>query len=96
MLLGALRKAGAAGQAAALASRAAANTPLDHPAGVAVLLGALREAGAAEQAAALVGQLAEAGLFRLFLRQQDVRDRFRFGREADGSPAGRWGWDDLD
>ena len=53
-LLDRLREAGAAEQAAALASRAAAHIPLDHPGGVARLLGALREVGAAEQAAALL------------------------------------------
>jgi hypothetical protein len=57
---------------------------------VARLLGALRKAGADGQAAALVGQLAEADMFGLFLEQQVVRDRFRFGGEADGSPSGPW------
>ena len=53
-LLDRLREAGAAEQAAALASRAAAHIPLDHPGGVARLLDRLREAGAAEQADALL------------------------------------------
>jgi hypothetical protein len=35
-------------------------------------------------------------MFELFLRQQGDRDRFRFGREADGSPAEPWAWDDLE
>jgi len=34
-------------------------------------------------------------MFGLFGRQQGGRDRFQFGREADGSPSGPWGWDDL-
>jgi hypothetical protein len=68
----------------------------DDPAAVARLLDSLREAGAAEQATALASRLPGAGLFGLFLEQQGGRDRFRFGREADGSPASPWGWDDLD
>ena len=59
-------------------------------------LGELREAGAAEQAAALASRLPGAGMFELFREHEDRQDRFRFGREADGSPAGRWGWEDLD
>ena len=35
-------------------------------------------------------------MFGLFLEQQGTQDRFRFGREAGGSPSGPWGWDDLD
>lgn len=60
------------------------------------LLGRLREAGAAKQAAALAERLPGAGLFELFRKQEGRQDQFRFGREADGSPAGRWGWEDLD
>ena len=74
----------------------AAHAALDDPHAVARLLDALREAGAPEQAAALASRLPGAGMFELFLKQQDRQDRFRFGREADGSPAGPWGWDDLD
>ena len=62
---------------------------------MAFLLNRLRKAGAAEQAAALASRLAEAGMFRLFLEQQDGQDRFWFGRQADGSPSEPWGWDDL-
>ena len=63
---------------------------------VARLLDRLREVGADEQAAVLVCRLPAAGLFRLFLMQHDNGGQFRFGREADGTPAARWGWDDLD
>ena len=94
-LLDGLREAGAAEQAAALASRAAAHAPLDNPGGVAVLLDVLRAAGARKQAAALASRLPEVGMFGLFLEQQGGRDRFRFGREADGSPSAPWAWDDL-
>ena len=96
-LLDSLREAGADEQAAALLARdPAAHAPLDDPVGVARLLGSLREAGADEQAAALAGQLPAAGMFQLFLEQNGPADQFRFGREADGTPAAPWGWEDLD
>jgi len=95
-LLDSLREAGAQDQAAALARRAAAHVALDNTYGVPGLLDSLREAGAQDQAAALAGRLPGAGMFELFLEQEDRQDRFRFGREADGSPAGPWGWEDLD
>ena len=60
------------------------------------LLHQLREAGAQEQATALADRLPGAGMFEFFREQEDRQDRFRFGREADGSPAGPWGWEDLD
>ena len=65
-------------------------------AAVARLLARLRQAGAREQAAALADRLPGAGLFNLFREQDSRQDRFRFGREADGSPAEPWGWEDLD
>ena len=96
LLLDSLREAGAHEQAAALAGRAAAHAPLDDPCGVASLLDSLRQAGAHEQAAALAGRLPTAGMFGLFLEQKGLADQFRFGREADGTPAAPWGWEDLD
>jgi len=63
---------------------------------LAALLHRLREAGAQEQVSALASRLPGAGMFSLFLKEQDGQDRFQFGQEADGSPAGPWGWDDLD
>jgi hypothetical protein len=63
---------------------------------VAALLDSLREAGAHEQATALAGRLPAAGQFKLFLKQNGLADQFRFGREADGTPATPWGWEDLD
>ena len=95
-LLDRLRRAGAHEQAATLADRAAAHATLDDPRGVARLLTSLRDAGAHEQAATLVGRLPDVGLFRLFLEQNGFADQFRFGREADGTPATPWGWEDLD
>jgi hypothetical protein len=69
---------------------------LDDPYGVASLLDRLREAGAHEQAAALTARLPATGMFELFLEQKGAADQFRFGREADGTPAAPWGWEDLD
>ena len=63
---------------------------------MAALLDSLRQAGAHDQAAALIGRLPAIGMFRLFLEQQGLADQFRFGREADGTPATPWGWEDLD
>jgi hypothetical protein len=97
VLLRKLREAGAHDQAAALLARdPAAGVSLDDPDAVAILLNGLRTADAEKQAAALASRLPGAGMFELFLKQQDGRDRFRFGREADGSPSAPWGWDDLD
>jgi hypothetical protein len=95
-LLDTLRAAGAHQQATALATRAAAHAPLDHLEGVGHLLGSLRAAEAHQQATALVGRLPAAGMFDLFLEQNSLADQFRFGREADGSPAAPWSWEDLD
>jgi hypothetical protein len=97
LLLASLREAGADEQAAALLARdPAAHANLGNPAGVTLLLASLREAGAHEQAAALAGRLPAVGMFELFLKQQGSSDRFRFGREADGTPAAPWGWEDLE
>ena len=97
-LLDSLRAAGAEEQAAALLRRdPAADVSLDSPAAVADLLDELRwVAGAKEQATALAERLPGAGMFDLFYEQEGQQDRFRFGRNPDGSPAGPWGWDDLD
>jgi len=96
-LLARLREAGANEQAAALLARdPAAHAALDDPHGVASLLARLRDAGADEQAAALASRLPAAGMFGLFLEQEASADQFPFGREADGAPAARWGWEDLD
>ena len=75
---------------------AAAHVPLDDPAAVAELLRSLREAGAEQQITAMADRLPGAGMFKLFREQENRQDRFRFGREAEGSPAGPWGWEDLD
>ena len=96
-LLDGLRAAGAEQQVTALLRRdPATHVRLHNPLVVAELLGRLREAGAPEQATALADRLPEAGMFELFREQEDHRDPFRFGREADGSPAEPWDWEDLD
>jgi hypothetical protein len=35
-------------------------------------------------------------MFGLFREQKGLADQFRFGREADGTPAAPWGWEELD
>ena len=96
-LLTSLREAGAHEQAAKLLARdPAAHATLDNPGDVARLLDSLRKAGAPEQAAALADRMQAAGVFGLFLKQQGPADQFRFGREADGTPAAPWSWEDLD
>jgi hypothetical protein len=95
-LLDSLRREGANEQAAALDARYDAHAPLDDPSAMAALLDRLQEAGADGQVTALADRLPGAGMFGLFLEQGDSQNRFRFGREADGGPAGPWGWEDLD
>jgi hypothetical protein len=95
-LLSRLRAAGAEEQVTALADRAAAYIPLiDRPA-VATLLASMRAAGADEETAVLADRLPGAGMFELFCTQEGHQNRFRYGREADGSPAEPWSWEDLD
>jgi hypothetical protein len=96
MLLDELRETKAKDQATILADRAASHAPLAGQAAIARLLTALQQANTAGQAAALIERLPAAGMFNLFCEQADRQDRFRFGREADGSPAGQWSWQDLD
>ena len=85
------------GQVTALLHRdPAAHASLDNSDDVARLLDSLRKVGAPEQVTALVDRLPGAGMFELFRQQRDPQDQFRFGREADGSPAKPWDWGDLD
>jgi len=91
-----LWQAGVYEQAAALLARdPAAHAALDDPGSVASLLDSLQAAGAHDQAAVLTDRLSAAGMFVLFLKQNDPADQFRFGRQADGTPAAPWGWEDL-
>ncbi|MFG1620167.1 hypothetical protein ACGFI3_46100 [Nonomuraea wenchangensis] len=66
------------------------------PRAMAWLIHNLREAGAHDQATALTARLPVVGLFNSFLTIDDHWERFRFGREPDGSAAAPWGWDDLE
>ncbi len=50
---------------------------------------------AREQATELVGRLPPSGLFELFIEQEGLADKFRYGWEADGTLAAPWGWEDL-
>lgn len=91
-----VRAAGATSQVTILLGRhPAAHTSLDNPGAVAGLIGALRDAEATSQAAELIERLPAAGQFQLFCEQEGRGEKFRFGRSADGRPAGRWAWTDL-
>jgi hypothetical protein len=81
-----------------LADRVAAGLALDDPysgGDIEKVLTALREAGAGRQAAALVERPPGGGQFELFVEQTGTGDRFRYGRDPDGTPAEPWDWDDL-
>ena len=91
-LLDSLGEAGAKGQVAALADRAAAHVSLDSPGAVAWLLDSLGEAAAHEQATALAERLPADGRFDQFQRVNGTQ----FGREPNGGPAVPWDWADLD
>ncbi|WP_076831929.1 toll/interleukin-1 receptor domain-containing protein [Frankia sp. CcI49] len=95
-LLGRLHQLGGEEQTATLATRAATHTPLDNPYALAQLLDQLHQLGAEEEVATLTEQLPAAGHFDQFLTVRDHRERFRFGREPDHSPAAPWSWDDLE
>jgi hypothetical protein len=60
------------------------------------LLSALLYCRRREITDALANRLPGAGMFKLFREQGGRQDQFRFGREADGSPAKPWDWEDLD
>ncbi|MFJ1730617.1 hypothetical protein [Streptomyces sp. NPDC088254] len=95
-LLDMLRRVGTQEQVDALAARAATHAALDDPAAVARLLKALRKVRGREQVDTLAARLPAAGQFHQFIEISDHRERFRFGREPDGSAAHSWTWDDLE
>ncbi|MGW0801221.1 hypothetical protein [Streptomyces sp. NPDC002692] len=96
-LLRTFRKVGAGEQAFALAERVTAQDTLEFRTSVVIgLLEALREIGADEQAAILTERLPAAGRFDLFMTLGGNRERFRLGREPDGSAAPSWTWNDMD
>jgi hypothetical protein len=74
-------------------SRAALDASPGYQRAVARLLAALYEAGATEAVEELAARAADAGMFSLFLdAHPDQAAAYRFGREADGSPAEPWSW----
>ena len=92
-LLISLREAGAQDQITTLLRQdPAAHAALHHADDVIMLMNSLREAGAEDLVTVLIDRLPGAGMFELFRQQDGRQDRFRFGREADGSPASPWGW----
>ena len=76
--------------------QASIQTTMLGPVDMGMLVLELRQLGAHQQAAVLADRLQRIGLFRVFLRVQDSADQFRYGREADGTSAKPWGWEDLD
>ncbi|MER6474126.1 hypothetical protein [Streptomyces collinus] len=94
-LLYALREVGAQEQVEVLAARAAADAALDDPDAVTRLLDALRKVRAQDQVEALAARLPAAGQFDQFIEISDHRERFRYGREPNGSAGPPWTWDDL-
>jgi tetratricopeptide (TPR) repeat protein len=95
MLLNKLRFAGLDGQAAVLAERAAAHSRI-YSSRTSRLLKELRDAGATTQVATLTRRAPATGHFDLFIEIIDAPERFRFGREPDGSPAAPWTWQALE
>jgi len=95
-LLIVLREVGANEQVAALLARdPAAKVCFASSLGGIRLFHTLQALGADEQAASLIQRLPAAGRFNDFLQIDDHGERFRYGREPDGSPAEPWSWDDL-
>ncbi|MES9526081.1 hypothetical protein [Streptomyces capoamus] len=95
-LLDVLRRVGTREQVDALAARAATHAVLDDSAAVVRLLKALRKVRGRKQVDTLAARLPAAGQFHQFTEISDHRERFRFGREPDGSAAHPWTWDDLE
>ncbi|TLP60966.1 hypothetical protein [Microbispora triticiradicis] len=84
--------------AALLARDPAANTTLNPgvPDEPRLLMFGLSLVRAHDQITALAERLLAAGLFEAFMQIDGHKERFRFGREPDGSAADRWGWEDLE
>jgi hypothetical protein len=58
-----------------------------------VVLPTLEQVGATSLTARLAWRIADAGNFAACTRLlPDVAERYRYGREPDGSPAARWSW----
>ncbi|MGC4992355.1 hypothetical protein [Nocardia salmonicida] len=56
----------------------------------------LQKADTTDQVNAVINRSPAAGMFDWFLQVGDHKVRYRFGREPNGDPADRWGWDDLE
>ncbi|MGW2610151.1 hypothetical protein ACWC4A_38115 [Streptomyces mirabilis] len=56
----------------------------------------LQEVGAHEQATCLAERLPAAGHFDLYIQMLNHGQRFKYGREPDGSAAAPWTWEDLE
>jgi hypothetical protein len=82
-----LREAGAKDQAAALAARAAILAPSTSPTAWPRCWAACGD-GAGGSGPPRWPPVCGAGMFKLFREHVGHPDRFRFGRRADGSPAG--------
>jgi hypothetical protein len=95
-LVDSLREVGAQEQADALAARSALDASLDNQDAVAELLNSPPAVGAPDQVEALAAPFLAARHFDQFIEISGHRDRFRFGREPDGSAAHSWTWDDLE
>lgn len=86
---------GEAEQTRILADRAAHGS-LGSEVGAEELLKTLQRIHADEQAEIIISRLPAEGCFKAFPRQPGYKDKYRFGREPDGTPAAPWGWTDLD
>ncbi|MGW0771643.1 hypothetical protein [Streptomyces sp. NPDC002676] len=97
LLLQRLRKSEAEEQVAALLARnPAAHVAIDDPGAVVDLLEWLWRAQEQEQVAILAERILAAGHFNEFIKISEYQERFRFGREPDGSAAAPWTWEDLE
>ncbi|MFF9147539.1 hypothetical protein ACF1BN_22060 [Streptomyces sp. NPDC014861] len=97
LLLTELREAGADEQIGVLMARnPAAHVTPDGFFSFAALLEELRKIGADKQATTLAERLPAAGHFDRFIALAGNREKFRFGREPDGSAAPSWTWNDTD
>ena len=95
-LVDAMHKAGAGEQLSTLLRRnPAAHVTLTNGYRALRLLERLQKVGAHEQVGILTDRLRDEGSFDIWLAEGH-QERFRFGREADGSPAKPWDWEDLD
>ncbi|MFJ5646269.1 hypothetical protein [Streptomyces sp. NPDC093223] len=89
------RHTGAHEKAAALLARTpAAHHHVNHA--TADFMRELREACAHDQATALNLRFPAMGQYGQYIELVDSPERFRFGREPDGTPAPPWTWDDVE